>query len=80
MDEDATARAEDAPLAFRSAANIRRYLDAQSSGSPHATSVVLQVRTGGASGEGAASGSDGIPDAAVRGAVERLRRRVPKTS
>ena len=78
MDKDATARADAALPGAQSAANIRGYLDTHSSGSPHATSVVLQVTTGSASAERAAS--DAAAAAAVRGAVERLRHRVPKTS
>ncbi len=81
MDENASGRDHDPLSAPESAVNIRRYLDDHRSGSPRATSVVLQVVAGRASRERIASASDGSPDSTVRRAIDRLRRRrVPKAS
>ena len=81
MDKYASGRAHDPLSAPESAVNIRRYLDDHRSGSPRATSVVLQVMAGSASRERIAFASDGSPDSAIRLAIDRLRRRrVPKAS
>lgn len=82
MDENASGRAHDPLLAPETAAgNIRRFLDEHRSGSPRATSVVLQVVAGGVGRERIESASDNLADPEIRLAIDRLRRhRGPKAS
>ena len=82
MDENASGRAHDPlPAPETAASNIRRFLDEHRSGSPRATSVVLQVVAGGVARERIESASGNLTDPDVRLAIDRLRRhRGVKTS
>ena len=82
MDENASGRAHDLlPAPETAAGNIRRFLDEHRSGSPRATSVVLQVVAGGVGRERIESASDNLADPEIRPAIDRLRRhRGPKSS
>ena len=75
MDENASGRAHDPlPAPETAASNIRRFLDEHRSGSPRATSVVLQVVAGGVARERIESASGNLTDPDVRLAIDRLRR------
>ena len=74
MNENAQRGAQNSSAAESAADNIRRYLDIHRFGSPHATSVVLQVLHGSGGRESGESASDNLTDPEVCRAIRRLRR------